>query len=619
MARPRDPKSPYRVSKHICNGHVYATTQPFFTTPDGKTVRRHYSWGVLIGSKFLPNKNYIYASDEERKKLIFPDDWDLSAIAEKRTDTVTAPTDTFDLTAAGEFHDRFFGTTWLLGKIADRLHIKEDLLKTFDGDERIVNDILTVAMFPYVTGYNLNRLERWQILEKYPSTRTLSPPVITLLSQAITDKHRIAFLKERARRLLEDELLAVDSTTKSAWEDTLINVRWGKNKEDLPLAVTVEAVIYTLTSHQPVYYRIFPGNINDSRTIRIILSDLAEAGFKNVTLITDRGYESLPNLEEYIRRDQKMIMCVKAGNGFALEEIKSLSGFQFVPDDFELDYERELYYRQTDIPYIVRMDDGTAKPADRLKLNLYFDPVRRSIELKKIDLAQRGAKEELDELIREKSTIIDPKSFQKKHPYLKLRFQTVPASSWVEPHGKIIPIPEHEILIGYERDDEAIASARKTAGFFALMTLGKNLDPMQALEQYELRDEQEKYFSQMKTQMLCDRQRNSSEDGKAGRAFIQFVGLMLSSYLRHIWKITELHGMFNTSLEVLDEMRSIRCIEYEEQNKVVITPFVGRQMDICKAFGFEVPKESDLELQLPTPPKRKPGRPKGSKNKKGTQ
>ena len=164
MGRPRDPMSPYRVSKHMCNGHVYATTQPFVTTPGGKTVRRHFSWGVLIGSKFIPNRNYIYASAEERKKLIFPEEWDLSAIAEKET----VPTDTFDLTAAGDYHDRFFGTTWLLGKIADRLHIKEDLLKTFEGDERIVNDILTIAMFPYVTGYNLNRLERWQNLEKYP-------------------------------------------------------------------------------------------------------------------------------------------------------------------------------------------------------------------------------------------------------------------------------------------------------------------------------------------------------------------------------------------------------------------------------------------------------------------
>ena len=150
------------------------------------------------------------------------------------------------------------------------------------------------------------------------------------------------------------------------------------------------------------------------------------------------------------------------------------------------------------------------------------------------------------------------------------------------------------------------------------MTLGKDLDPPQVLEQYELRDEQEKYFSQMKTQMLCDRQRNSSEDGKAGRAFIQFVGLMISSYLRHIWKSTNLRDIFDTSLEILDEMRSIRCIEYENQNKVILTPFVGRQMDVCNAFGFEIPKESDPELQTSPKVKRKRGRPKGSKNKKSS-
>ena len=120
----------------------------------------------------------------------------------------------------------------------------------------------------------------------------------------------------------------------------------------------------------------------------------------------------------------------------------------------------------------------------------------------------------------------------------------------------------------------------------------------------------------MKTQMLCDRQRNSSEDGKAGRAFIQFVGLMMSSYLRHIWKTTDLHDIFATSLEILDEMRSIRCIEYPEQNKIKITPFIGKQLDICRAFGFDIPRESDPELQVQPLAKRKRGRPPGSKNKK---
>ena len=610
MARPKDPDSPYRVSEHHSNGHVYASSQPFVRDPKGNLVRRRTSWGVVIDSRFIPNKRFLYATQEEREKLIFPDHWDLSAI---KTDTPTFNT-TFDLSSVSDYHDRFFGTTWLLGQIADKLHIKEDLLETFDGNEEMVNDILTIAMFPYITTYNLDRLEKWQQLEKYPSTRVLSPPNITFLSQAITEKHRLKFLKARGARLQPEELMAVDSTTKTGWTDTLIHVRWGKNKEGLPLEVTVEVVIYTLSGHQPVYYRIFPGNIPDSKTINVILADLKEAGFKNVIFITDRGYESISNLDEYILQNQKAIMCVKSGSSFSLDTLKSLKEYSFVPEGFELDPEKELYYRQFDITHDVILEDGKAKPADRLKLNLYFDPVRRSAVLKKIDLSQTGALQELNELIAEKTAIPDPEHLQKKYPYLKLSFETIPESNWVEPHGKLIPIPEHKILKAYTRDDEAIANARKSAGFFALLTLGVDYSAMEALEQYSLRDEQEKYFSQMKTQMLCDRQRNSSEDGKAGRAFIQFIGLMMSSYLRHAWKTTELHDLFSSTLDILDEMRSVRCIEYPEQKKVKLTPFVGKQLDICRILGFDLPQESQEEIILPS--KKKRGRPKGSKNKK---
>ena len=613
MARPRDPESPFKVGEHKSNGHIYATTQPYVYDKNGKLVRRHFSWGTLINSKFIPNANYLYASKEDRDKLIFPSDWDLSAIIQEDKSYSTS---TFDLSNINNYQDRFFGTTWLLGKIVDKLHVKEDLLTTFQGDEDIVNDILTIAMFPYLTGFNLNRLEKWQELEKYPSRRTLSPQYITLLTQAITEQHRLQFLQARAARLGEDELLAVDSTTRTGWEDTLINVRWGKNKEGLSLEVTVEAVVYTLSSHQPVYYRIFPGNMHDSQTIRIILADLKEAGFKNVTLITDRGYDSLSNLEEYILSDQKMIMCIKAGSGYALDFIKSLTPYSFVPDGFDYCAETDLYYRQVPLSHTVYREDGTQKESDRLRLNIYYDPVRRSMELKKIDAAQRGAHQELDQMILDKSAIADPESLQKKHPYLHLVFETVPERNWVEPHGEIIPIPAHTILKSYKCDDEAISKGKRTAGFFALLTLGKNLTAIEVLEQYKLRDEQEKYFSQMKTQMLCDRQRNSSEDGKAGRAFIQFIGLILSSYLRHVWKSTPLHDILPTSLAILDEMRSIRCIEYPEQGEAKITSFTGKQLDICQHFGFELPKESAPAVQATPTQRKRGGRPRGSKNKK---
>ena len=121
------------------------------------------------------------------------------------------------------------------------------------------------------------------------------------------------------------------------------------------------------------------------------------------------------------------------------------------------------------------------------------------------------------------------------------------------------------------------------------MTHKLDMDPMTALDTYSLRDEQEKYFQQMKSQMNINRQRTWSEEGKNGRHFITFVALIISSYVRHLWKSTELRDTFSSSLEVLDEMRPIRCIEHCGKARF-ITPFIGEQVDICKAFGFDIPE-----------------------------
>ena len=63
----------------------------------------------------------------------------------------------------------------------------------------------------------------------------------------------------------------------------------------------------------------------------------------------------------------------------------------------------------------------------------------------------------------------------------------------------------------------------------------------------------------------------------------------MSSHLRHVWKTTTLKKQFPSSLDILDEMRPIRCIEHKGHARK-ITPFVGDQLEICKAFEFEVPK-----------------------------
>ena len=72
--------------------------------------------------------------------------------------------------------------------------------------------------------------------------------------------------------------------------------------------------------------------------------------------------------------------------------------------------------------------------------------------------------------------------------------------------------------------------------------------------------------------------------------FICFVALILASYVRHIRDTKEgLRDNFHSTESILEEMRTIRCIEHDGHRKF-ITPFVGDQITICDAFGFEIPE-----------------------------
>jgi hypothetical protein len=471
----------------------------------------------------------------------------------------------------GEDANRLYGDIWLLEQIAVKTGIRQDLEKVFES-KGITDDIMTLAMFSYLTKYSFNRVSRWQKIAKSPSNRELSPSVITYLTQSITEKHRMELLGLRATRLGKRELCAVDSTTRSAYGSSLADIRWGKNKDGLPLEQTVEVVVYTLDSHMPVYYRTFPGNMLDSRSLETILLDLNHAGFSDVILVTDRGYEKIRNLEKYILQGQAMIMCTKVQQKYVLDKILEFGVWSTRPDGMEIDRETRLYYRQYDIEYNVESKGDSVKKSDRLKLNIYFDAVRRGEELTNLEIEIKMQREQLEVAKQDQVVIDDDATLKRVYSYFKISYD------------KTI-----RIIDTYELNQKKVEKAKQTSGFFAIMTHKLDMSAMEVLHAYRLRDEQEKYFQQMKGQMEGDRQRNWSEEGKTGRLFIQFVSLILSSHARYIWKSTDLKDMFSSSLEVLDEMRPIRCIEHTGRAKF-ITPFIGGQLDICSAFGFDIPK-----------------------------
>ena len=547
---------------------MYAATHPYTIDENGKRKYVNCHWGIVDGNKkFFPGKRYIFASLEERAKLVFPDDWDMSEV--KRLSGAKQPgrpayTDTDK--------NRFYGDIWLLEQVADRIGLRSDLMQVFENNEEVVNSVLTLAYFSVLTGYSYNRVARWQRIERTPYTKELTPSAITYLTQSISEKERMSLFRLRAARLKDDAVCAVDSTSRSAYGNSLADIKWGKNKEGISLPQTSEVVVYSLDDHMPVYYRTFPGNIPDSRSVETLLTDLRHAGFPDIALLTDRGYESIQNLERYILNGQKMVMCVKVGQSFVLKHILDYGDFAGAPEQMSIDLDTKVFYKQYDIDYRVGGNGGAVHKADKFKLNIYFDPMKRGSDIMNLSAEIEMQRRALQEMKDNSYPLDDDATVKRLYKWFTIDYN-----------------PNTRIIKEFTLNEKKVSNARRTSGFYAIATLGMDMTTMQTWELYGLRDEQEKYFQQMKSQLGFDRQRNWSEEGKTGRLLILFVGLILSSYVRHIWKSTNLHKSFSSTLEVFDEMRSIRCVEHTGKTKH-ITPFVGAQIDIANDFGFKIPE-----------------------------
>ena len=226
-------------------------------------------------------------------------------------------------------------------------------------------------------------------------------------------------------------------------------------------------------------------------------------------------------------------MCAKVGCAPIVQLVQDVEFDEDgVPVDMGYDQKRKLYYMQSDIPpYRGTLADGTEVEMEGLKANL-FD-------------------------------------------YFKVEYKV---DEQQKPSGIIFSPCERKI-----------SKEKAVCGFFSSVMYKMGVDGAMALEVYKSRDEHEKNFDQLKNQMMNYNLRNSSEDGRNGRSFISFVGLIAISAVRHAWR-EKMRGRFESSLDMLDELESIRYSEYTDGTTHMST-FTAKQVEICDACNVAVPKE----------------------------
>ena len=241
------------MKRRTVGSYSYAATQPIaLDEKTGKERRQVKLWGKLEGNKFIPSDQFLLLSPEERKKMIFPPEWDITEVKKLPSERGRGRP-----AYEGECRDRNFGAVWFMDQLADQMGITQDLTAVFEGNQEKTRAVLSLAIYLYVSCRPFSQFADWQEVEWYPAVRRLTPKAITQLLQTISEADRVAFTGLRRARLGKEAICAVDSTTRRSCGSgrNLPDVALGKSKDGSFEMQTTEIVVYGLETHEPVYYK----------------------------------------------------------------------------------------------------------------------------------------------------------------------------------------------------------------------------------------------------------------------------------------------------------------------------------------------------------------------------
>ena len=455
----------------------------------------------------------------------------------------------------------FYGATWLLDAIGEKLGIAEDLKRCFP---KTFKQILSLAYYLVLEDKNpLYRFEKWSALHKHPCGENISSQRSSELFASITEEGKHEFFKLQGRRRMEGEFWAYDITSVSSYSACLRQVQYGRNKEDDRLPQLNLALVFGETSGLPFYYRKLAGNIPDVKTVKTLLAELDALGYSKVKLVMDRGFYSEDNINALFRGHFKFIISGRMSLSFIQENLEPLyeqfRSYDYFNDKYEL-YCRTVQAEWNYTQYRPYKGDTVSEPR-RIYVHYYYNIDKAAEEEKAFDRRLIALKSELESGKR------------------------VPEhETWCRRFFEVTTTPKRGIKVTVKA--EAVAKEKRRFGFFALLS-NETMDAVTALELYRNKDLVEKAFGNLKERLNMRRTLVSSEQSLEGKLFVEFIALM---YLSYVKKRMQDAGLFKdyTLLGLLDKLDVIECFEHPGQ-RLLVGEVLEKQRKIYEAMNVPPP------------------------------
>lgn len=456
---------------------------------------------------------------------------------------------------------KFYGATYLLDSIGEKLGIVDDLKFCFPDDYK---KILSLVYYLIMEDKNpLFRFEKWGAIHKHPHGKDIPSQRSSEVLASITADTQAEFFRRQGKRRIEKEYWAYDTTTISSYSETLLQVQYGKNKEGKRLPQIKLLLVFGEESRLPFYYRKLAGNTPDSKTVKNFLVELDVLGFHKVKTVMDRGFYSAENINGLYKEHIKFLIGakisltpVRQALAEKYDEIRSFEHYSPKHDVYGYTVPSEWNYEQ-ERPY----KGDVLKEKRRIYIHLYYNIGKAAEDERKMDLFLAKLQ---DELMNDK--------LQESHKKLYTKYFDVKRT------------PKRGIRVTPK--DDAIKEAKRYYGFFALIT-NEKMDAQTALELYRAKDVVEKAFGNLKDRLNLHRTFVSSEQTLDGKLFVEFVALIYLSYINKRMQNQSLYREYTLD-QVLDKLDIIECFEYPGK-KMRVGEILEKQRDLFVALDVQPP------------------------------
>ena len=455
----------------------------------------------------------------------------------------------------------FYGATYLFDAIGKKLDITDDLQRCFPDTYK---QILSLAYFLILEDRNpLSRFPKWSATHKHPYSKNIPSQRSSELFASITEDAKEQFFALQAKRRIEKEYLAYDTTSISSYSKSLKQVKYGINKDHDPLPQINLALLFGEQSRLPFYYRKLPGNIPDVKTVKNLIADMDFLKYGNIKLVMDRGFYSEENINALYQNHLKFLIGTKISLNIVKKELDQVRNTIRTRANYNSKY--ELNYHTAMISWDFQQDrpykGDTIHSNRRMYLHIYYNE-SKAVEDK------HSFNKMLDDI--EEEMLSGKRNSEHEKQYKKyFDINTTPVRGM-----KLTP------------KQEAIDEAEKNYGFFALMS-NSIKDPFEALDIYRSKDLIEKAFGNLKERLNMRTTTVSSDINLEGKLFVQFIALIYLSYVKKMMNDKNLFKN-NTMQEVLDELDIIECFEQQ-----------GRSLRIGEMTNKQKALYTDMDIELP--------------------